>query len=96
MRLESASDGGNQKDAVTFLEGAGFAAEEADILLVEVDVKELADLAALVADVARETGEARSEVVEGFSDCGRATVNFWRAVGEAAECERDFDSYRHF
>src|SRR5260370_26918187 len=86
----------NQQNAVTFLEGAGFAAEEADVFFVEVDVEELADLALIVADVAAEIGEARGEFVEGFGYCGRARVHFWCAVSEAAEGRWDFDSDGHF
>ena len=73
-RLASASDGGDKEDAVAFLEGAGFAAEEADVFFIEVDVEELADLALIVADVAPKIGEARCKLVEGFGDRGRATV----------------------
>src|SRR5438034_10933958 len=94
-RLASASDGGDKEDAVAFLERAGFAAEEADVFFVEVDVEELADLALVVADVAPEIGEARGEFVEGFGDGGCATVYFRRAVGEAAEGGGDFDGHWH-
>src|SRR6202035_4848230 len=94
-RLASASDGGDEEDAVAFLEGAGFAAEEADVFFVEVDVEELADLALVVADVAPEIGEARSELVAGFGDGSRFSVYFRRAVGEAPECGGDFDGDGH-
>src|SRR6266851_3734082 len=92
----SSSNRWNQQNAVTFLEGAGFAAEEADVFFVEVDVEELADLALVVADVTAEIGEARGEFVEGFGDGGGATVYFWRAVGEAAEGGGDFDGHWHW
>src|SRR6266852_582372 len=94
-RLAAAGDGGDEKDAVAFLEGAGLAAEEADVFFVEVNVEELADLALIVADVAPEIGEARGKLVEGIGDCGRATVHFRRAVGEAAEGCGDFDGDCH-
>src|SRR5258706_8789894 len=81
----SSSNRGNQEDTIAFFESAGFAAEEADVFLVEVDVEELADLALIVANVAAEIGEAGSKLVEGIGDSGRATVHFRRAVGEAAE-----------
>ena len=64
----------DKQNTVAFLEGAGFAAEEADIFFIEVDVEELADLTLLVADVPREIGEARGKLVEGVGDGGRATV----------------------
>src|SRR6266403_1099338 len=92
-RLATAGDGGDEEDAVAFLEGAGFAAEEADVFFVEVHVEELADLALVVADVAPESGEARGECVEGFGDGGCATVYLRRAVGEAAEGGGDFDGH---
>src|SRR5216684_1915985 len=91
----SARNRWNQQDPIAFLERAGFAAEEADVFLVEVDVEELADLALIVADVATEIGEAGSKLVEGIGDGGRATVHFRRAVGEAAEGRWDFDGYGH-
>ena len=94
-RLASASDGGDKEDAVAFLEGAGFAAEEADVFFVEVDVEELADLALVVADVAPEIGEAGGELIEGFGDGGRATIHFRRAVRETTECGWDFDRHCH-
>src|SRR5437879_3265677 len=93
--LAAPGDGGDQKDAIAFLQGAGFAAEEADVFFVEVDVEELADLALVVADVAAELGEAGSKLVEGVGDGGRATVHFRRTVGEAAEGRGNFDGYGH-
>jgi hypothetical protein len=90
------SNRGNEQDAVPFLQGAGFAAEEADVFLVEIHVKELADLALIVADVAGESGEAGSELVESFRNRGGATVHFRRAVREAAEGGGDFNGYGHF
>src|SRR5467141_2200299 len=95
-RLASAGDGGDEEDAVAFLESAGFAAQEADVFFIEVDVEELADLALVVADMAAEIGEAGGELVEGFGDGRRATVYFWRAAGEAAEGCWDFDGHWHF
>src|SRR5258708_6824561 len=91
----SSSNRGNQEDTIAFFESAGFAAEEADVFLVEVDVQELADLALIVANVAAEIGEAGSKLVEGIGDGGRATVHFRRAVGEAAEGRGNFDGYWH-
>src|SRR6266478_2841793 len=91
--LAAAGDGGNEEDAIAFFEGAGFAAEEADVFFVEIDIEELADLALIVADVAAEIGEAGGKLVEGIGDGGRATVDFRRAVGEAAEGRGNFDGY---
>ena len=54
MRLRSgpAGDGGDEEDSVTFFQSAGFAAQEADVFFVEINVEKLADLAGVVADVA--------------------------------------------
>jgi hypothetical protein len=94
--LAAAGDGRHEKDTISFFEGAGFTAEEADIFFIEVNIEELADLALIVADVAREGGEARSEFVESFCDGGGATVHFGRAVREAAEGGGNFDGDGHF
>ena len=56
--LAAAGNGGNEQDAIAFLERAGFAAQEADVFFVEVDVEKLADLAGVVADVPTKLGEA--------------------------------------
>src|SRR5258708_651274 len=96
MWFAAAGDGRHQEDAITFFKRAGFAAEEADVFFVEIDVEELADLALIVADVAAEIGEARGELVEGFGNGGGATVHSWGAVGEAAEGGGDFDGHGHW
>jgi hypothetical protein len=95
-RLAAASNGRNQQNAIAFFEEAGFATEKADIFFVEVDVEELANLALIVTDVPGESGKARSELVESFSDRGAATVHFGRAVREASEGCGDLDGDGHF
>src|SRR5882672_24936 len=95
-RLASAGDGGDEEDAVAFLEGAGFAAEKADVFFVEVDVEELADLALVVADVAREIGIAGRKFIQRFGDRGCATVYPWGTFSEAAEGCWNFDNHGHF
>src|SRR5258708_6286154 len=92
----AASDGGNEEDAITFLESAGFASEEADVFFVEIDVEELADLALVVADVARESGIARRKFIQRVGDRGCATVHLWGDFGEAAEGCWNFDGHGHF
>jgi len=74
LEFRSPGDGRNEEEAVAFFEQAGFAAEEADVFFIEVDIEELADLPLIVADVAPEAGEAGCQLVEGFGDGGRATV----------------------
>src|SRR5260370_40732779 len=93
LRFRSTGDGGDQEDTVAFLEGAGFAAQEADVLFVEIHVEELADLALLVAGVPPESGRARGKLGERVGDGGRATVYFRRAVREAAESRWNFDRH---
>src|SRR5882672_10770721 len=92
----AASDGGDEKNAIAFLEAAGFAAEKANVFLVEIDVEELANLTLIVAHVSRKIGEPRGKFVQSLGDGGGATVYFWRAVGETAKRCRDFDDYWHF
>src|SRR3981189_273586 len=62
--LGSPGNGGDEENAIAFLEAAGFAAEEANVFFVEIDVEELANLALIVAHVAREIGEPRRQCVE--------------------------------
>jgi len=93
--LGSTGDGRDEKNAIAFLEAAGFASEEANVFFVEIDVEELANLALIVPHMSREIGEPRGKFVQSLGDGGGATVYFWRAVGEAAKRCRDFDDYRH-
>jgi len=94
--LGSAGNGGDEENTIALLEAAGFAAEEADVFFVEIDVEELANLALIVAHMSREIGEARGEFVQSLRDGGGTTVYFWRAASKAAERCRDFDDHRHF
>src|SRR5260370_19213864 len=94
--LAAAGDGRNKEDAIAFFEGAGLAAKEADVFFVEIYVEELANLALIVADVARKIGEARSELVESFGDGSGATVHLGRAIRKAAEGGGNFDGNGHF
>src|ERR1700689_3944419 len=91
----AASDGGDEEDAVAFFEGAGLAADEADVFFVEIDIEELADLAGIVADVLGEVGEAGDQRGEGGRHGGAGTVDLRCSVGEAAEGCGDFDCYAH-
>src|ERR1700735_510919 len=93
--MGAAGDRGDEEDAVAFFQRARLAAEEADVFFVEVDVEELADLAGLVADVLGEVREASGQLGEGCRYGGAGTVDFWGAVGEAAECGGNFDCYAH-
>jgi hypothetical protein len=88
-------DGRDQQDAVAILDGAGFAAEEADVFVVEIHVEELANLALVVADVAAEVGKFGGQLVQCFSNRDGATVDFRLAVGKAPEGCWDFNDYWH-
>jgi hypothetical protein len=47
----SAGDGGDEHDLIAILEGVGFATEEADVFVVDVDIDEAAQLAGFVLDL---------------------------------------------
>src|SRR6267378_2112965 len=94
--LLAAGDGRDEENAIAFLEGTGFPAEEADVFFVEIDVEELANLALIIADVAREIREPGGKFVQSLGDGRGATVKFCRAVGESPERCGDFDGHRHF
>jgi hypothetical protein len=91
----AASDGRDEQDAVAVLDGAGFAAEEADVFVVDVYVEELANLALVVADVAAEVGKFSGQLIQGFGNRDRATIDFRLAVGKAPEGRGNFDDYWH-
>jgi hypothetical protein len=91
----AAGDGRDEQDTVTVFDGAGFAAEEADVFIVEINVEELANLALVVADVAAEIGKFSGQLIQGFGDCDGATVHLGLAVGEATEGRWDFYDYWH-
>src|ERR1700757_3143618 len=86
----AAGDGRNEEHAVAVFQRGRFAVEKADVLFVEIDVEELADLALLVAHVARERREFRGQVVQRFGDGGCSAIHFGRAFGETAEGCGDF------
>jgi hypothetical protein len=90
-QLAATGDGRYQQNTIPFLQDAGFAAEEAYVFFVEVDVQELADLALVVADVPRKIRVARGELVQSFGNRAGTTVYFWSAVREAAKGCWDFD-----
>ena len=54
-------DGGDEHDFVAVLEGVGFAAEKADVFVVDVDVDEAAEFAVVALDLG---GERREGLVE--------------------------------
>src|ERR1700688_1836510 len=86
----AAGDGGDEKYAVAVFQRGRLAVEEPDVFLVEIDIEKLADLALLVANVARERRKLRGQVVQRFGDCGCAAIYFGRTLGEASKCCWDF------
>src|SRR5277367_2674727 len=60
----AAGDGGDEHDLVAVLEGVGFAAEETDVLVVDVDVDEAAELAVFAFDLGGERGEGLVDIGE--------------------------------
>src|SRR5260370_34881373 len=89
-RLAAASNRRDEQNAVAFFEGAGFAAKEADVFFIEVHVKELADLALILAYVAGRSREGGRSLVKGLAHRARATGHFWGPLGGAAEGRRNF------
>lgn len=94
--LAATGDGRDEHDLVAILEGVGFAAEEADVLVVDVDVDEAPELALLVLDLAGKRGEVLVDVGDKRGEvCGFAGEELL-AVGVADEGggEDDLDGNR--
>src|SRR3977135_194840 len=81
--LSSAGDGGDEHDLVTVLEGVGFAAEEADVFVVDVDVNEAAKLAVFAFDLRGERGEGLVDVGEKAGEILGSGVELFAAIGVA-------------
>ena len=60
--LQTAGDGRNEHDLVAILKRIGFAAEEADVFVVDVDVDEPPQLALLIFDLGGERWEVAVDV----------------------------------
>src|SRR5712691_5292358 len=92
----TAGDGGDDHDAVAVLEAVGFAAEKADVFLVDIDIDELADAAGVVAEMASHGGEFLLELGKQFGEGCRSAFERRGAVCEAAKGGGDFDDDFHF
>src|SRR5260370_24008926 len=79
----TAGDGGDEHDLVAVLEGVGFAAEEADVFVVDVDVNEAAELAVFAFDLRGEGRECLVDVGEQARKISRGGVELFAAVGVA-------------
>src|SRR5260370_12815658 len=84
-KLHPSGNRRNQEHAIAFFERAGFAAEETDVLIVEIDVEELANLAAAGADVPRDGPAASRELLQALRDCSDARFNVLSPLGGATE-----------
>src|SRR5215471_13140157 len=90
-----AGDGGNEKNAVALPKRTCLAAQEPYVLFIEINVEELADLPALIADVPRQGREPLCERVQRFSDGSGTTIHFRRTVREASESSWNFNCNWH-
>src|SRR3954471_20410076 len=68
--ISASGDRGDDAQLVAVLDGGLHAVEVADVLVVEVDVDELADLVALVVEAGLDAGVLGDEGVEHFFDGG--------------------------
>jgi hypothetical protein len=84
-RLPPASDRRNQHHLVAVLKGVGIAAEEADVLVVDVDIDEPAQLAGLILDLGRERGEVLVDVGDQRGQVGRVALELLLAFGVTDE-----------
>jgi hypothetical protein len=91
----TSSDCRNDADLVAFLYRSGFFLEEADVLVVDEDIYEAANIAALVTDALEETGVAGVEVCEDFADVRAGGGDEFLLIGELAEGGWDADLDGH-
>src|SRR5215472_13774049 len=91
----TACDRGHEQHSVAFPQSTGFSAEEADVFLIEINIEELADLPAVVADVARETGKPLGQRVQRFGNGRGTALHSWGAVREAPKRGGNFNRNRH-
>ena len=89
--LESARDRWDQHDLVAILKGIRFAAQEADVFVVDVDVDEAPQLALLILDLGGERGEVRVYVGNQRGQIGRFRGELFLPVGVADEGGREND-----
>jgi hypothetical protein len=85
--------GWDEHNLVSILKGVGFAAEEADVLIVDIDIDEAAQLAGFVLDLGRERGEILIDVGDQRGQIGGVAGELLLAIGVADEGgrENDFD-----
>ncbi len=81
----TAGDGGDEHDFVAVLEGVGFAAEEADVFVVDVDVNEAAKLAVFSFNLGGEGWECLVDVGEEAGKVAGGGVELFAAINVASE-----------
>ena len=87
----AAGDGGDDADLVAVFERGLAVLEETDVLLVDVDVDEAADLAFFIDEAFLDSGEAGLELVDGLADVGGVDFDQLLVVGQLAERGGDAD-----
>jgi hypothetical protein len=86
---------GNEHNLVAILKRVGFAPEEADIFVVNVDVDEAAELAVFAFDLGRESRECQIDIGQKASEIPGGGVKLFAAVGVAGEGGGKGDFDRH-
>jgi len=85
----------NDADFVAFLQRSGFFLQKTDVLVVNKDVHEAANISVLVADTLEESGVDGVEVCEDFADVRTSGGDEFLFIGELAEGGWDADLDRH-
>jgi hypothetical protein len=95
MRRRPDLDGRDDGDLVALLERGGRALQEADVFLVDVDVDEAPELAAVLDQAILEPGELALQHLDQVADGAGVGLDLGRALGEGAERRGDADENRH-
>src|SRR5260370_928680 len=88
-------DGRHDGDLVALLERRGGALQEPDVFLVDVDVDEAAQLAAVLDQALLEAGELALERLDQVGDGGGVGLDLGRALGEGAQRGRNANENGH-
>ena len=91
----SSGDGGDDADFVAVLERRLAVFEEADVLLVDIDVDEAAHLALVIHEAFLDAGEARLQFDDRLADGGGVDFDQLLVVGQLAERRGDSDFFWH-
>ena len=91
----AAGDGGDDADFVAIFERRLAVFEEADVLLVDIDVDEAAHLAFFIHETFLDAGEARLQFDERLADGGGVDFDELLVVGQLAERRGDADFFWH-